>query len=141
MKIKFKKLHPSAVTPTRAKRGDAGFDLVAMSVSHDLVNMNHVCKTGIAVEIPTGYFGAVFPRSSIKNFGMMLSNSVGVIDSGYRGEITFNFRYVLGVETRYQPGDRIGQLIILPLPEVEFEEVAELSQTERGTGGFGSTGK
>jgi len=100
------------------------------------------CKTGIAVEIPPGYFGAIFPRSSVREKRMMLSNCVGVIDSGYRGEITFSFRLFrdsFGAE--YNPGDRIGQLVILPLPEVEFEEVLVLSESKRGTGGFGSTGK
>ena len=101
-----------------------------------------VCKTGIAVEIPPGYFGAIFPRSSIRNTPLILSNCVGVIDSGYRGEIVFSFRWVNTADgAQYKPGDRIGQLVILPLPEVEFEEVLVLSNSQRGTGGFGSTGK
>lgn len=141
MKINFIKLHEDAVTPKRAREGDAGFDLVATECDF-AANGMFQCKTGIAVEIPPGYFGAIFPRSSIRNTPLILSNCVGVIDSGYRGEITFSFRWVNTADgVQYKAGDRIGQLVILPLPEVEFEEVLVLSDSQRGVGGFGSTGK
>ena len=141
MKIQFQKLHHDAVTPKRAHDTDAGFDLVATECDFAPGGM-FVCKTGIAVEIPLGYFGAIFPRSSIRNTPLILSNCVGVIDSGYRGEIVFSFRWVNTADgMQYKAGDRIGQLVILPLPEVEFEEVLVLTDSPRGTGGFGSTGK
>jgi dUTP pyrophosphatase len=141
MKINFIKLHHDAVTPKRAHDTDAGFDLVAIECDFAPGGM-FVCKTGIAVEIPSGFFGAIFPRSSIRNTPLILSNCVGVIDSGYRGEIVFSFRWVNTADgAQYKAGDRIGQIVILPLPEVEFEEVLVLSESKRGSGGFGSTGK
>lgn len=140
MKINFIKLHEYAVAPKRAREGDAGFDLVAVECGFDK-NQTFTCKTGIAVEIPPGYFGAIFPRSSIRNKPLILKNSVGVIDSGYRGEIVFSFQWIPSGVEAYKAGDRIGQLVILPLPEVEFEEVLVLSDSQRGVGGFGSTGK
>ena len=82
----------------------------------------------------------IFPRSSISNTGLILSNSVGVVDSGYRGEIKFRFKWIKDT-TDYNVGDRVGQLIILPYPSIETEEAEELSSTERGEGGFGSSGK
>ena len=140
LKILFRKLHPLAQTPTRARDGDAGFDLVATTMTHEHEKLLHVYGTGIAVEIPAGYFGAIFQRGSVKDLGVMLANCVGVIDAGYRGEIIFNFRYGWGGNTAYNVGERIGQLLILPVPQVEFEEVESLSDTQRGQGGFGSTG-
>lgn len=141
MKINFLKLHPDAVTPKRAHDTDAGFDLVATECGFAPGGM-YECKTGIAVEIPPGFFGAIFPRSSIRKTPLILSNCVGVIDSGYRGEIVFSFRWVNTADgMQYAAGDRIGQLVILPLPDVEFEEVLVLTETARGAGGFGSTGK
>jgi dUTP pyrophosphatase len=95
--------------------------------------------TGLAVEIPEGHVGLLFPRSSISNSGLILTNSVGVIDSGYRGEIKFRFKHIPDT-AYYKPGDRIGQLIVMPYPEIDFQEVEELSSTERGEGGFGSSG-
>ena len=101
--------------------------------------------TGLAMEIPEGYVGLVFPRSSIRNTDLSLSNAVGVIDSGYRGEIqaTFNRKGVSQIDGHpiYMVGDRIAQIIIVPYPHIIFDEVDELSNSERGTGGFGSTGK
>ncbi len=139
MKIRFQKLHPDAVTPKRAHPTDAGFDLVAISEAKS--RGLYLYGTGIAVEIPEGYFGAIFQRSSVKDTCLTLSNAVGVIDSGYRGEIRFAFRWSMGIGLTYGIGDRIGQLVILPLPAVEFEEASELSPSPRGNGGFGSTGK
>lgn len=138
MKVKFKKLHPNAVTPKYAKFGDAGMDLTATSRWHEASN---VCYgTGIAMEIPQGYVGLVFPRSSVAKKELLLSNCVGVIDSGYRGEITAKFKTTNGGSHLYEVGERICQIIILPYPEIEFDEVETLSETERGDGGYGSSG-
>ena len=141
MKIKMKKLHPDAVTPRYAKPGDAGMDLTAvwMNQEMDLVTYG----TGLAAEIPGGHVGLLFPRSSIYKTKMVLTNCVGVIDSGYRGEIMLKFGWyeqTPGEHQVYQAGDRIGQLIIMPHPKVQFNEVEELSDSDRGAGGFGSTG-
>jgi dUTP pyrophosphatase len=140
MKVKIKKMHANAVIPKYAKPGDAGLDLTATSEEWNEDKSMVTYRTGLAVEIPEGYVGLVFPRSSVSKTTLNLTNSVGVIDSGYRGEIMFKFRY-LEEGMIYDVGDRIGQLIIMPYPQVEFEEVEDLSSTERGEGGFGSTGK
>lgn len=141
MKLKFKKLHPDAVIPTRANPNDAGMDLT--TVGFDLDDYTNILSysTGLAVEIPDGYVGLIFPRSSIYKYTMSLSNSVGVIDSGYRGEIKFKFRIPSSKYfTYYREGERIGQLIVLPYPKFEPVEVAELDITNDRGGGFGSSG-
>ena len=144
MKVKIKKLSSDAVVPTYAKSGDAGMDMVATKVISDGLD-SITYGTDIAVEIPEGFVGLVFPRSSIRKTNLQLSNSVGVIDSGYRGEIQATFKKIQGVSNEslenYKIGDRICQIMVIPHPVVEFEEVEELSNTERGEGGFGSTGK
>ena len=148
MKVKIKKLHPDAVIPKYAKEGDAGMDFTAISaqIYKDRVEYG----TGLAIEIPEGYVGLIFPRSSIFKTGQTLSNSVGVIDSGYRGEIKFVFYTktdrnagggLYATTDCYEVGQRIGQIIIVPYPEVEFEEVEELETSERGDQGYGSTGR
>lgn len=139
LKIKFKKLNPNAVTPKQGTSGAAGFDLTAVSIEETDQFVKYY--TGIAVEIPPGYVGLVFPRSSICKTGLSLANSVGVIDSDYRGSISFVFYKGPTWIEPYSYGDRIGQLVIMPIPEVEFVEAEELSETERGEGGYGSTGK
>jgi dUTP pyrophosphatase len=141
MKVKIKKLHPLAVIPTYAKSGDAGMDFVATKViSEETYSITY--GTDISMEIPEGFVGLVFPRSSIRKYELNLSNSVGVIDSGYRGELQATFRKTHGdASDTYNVGDKIFQMIIIPYPQIEFEEVDELSDTERGEGGFGSTGK
>jgi dUTP pyrophosphatase len=165
MQVRVKKLVPEAVVPKYAKVGDAGLDLTATSYEHK--NGRHIYGTGLAVEIPDGYVGLIFPRSSICKQDLRLSNCVGVIDAGYRGEIKFLFendnmqmrgsrevirahwdgkQEVVGpVPVRehqiYKVGDRIGQLIIMPFPQVELVESDELSSTDRGEGGFGSSGR
>jgi dUTP pyrophosphatase len=97
---------------------------------------------GVALEIPEGFVGLVFPRSSIRKYELALSNSVGVIDSGYRGELQATFKKTNGLDSlSYKVGDRVVQIMIIPHPTIEFEEVNELNNTERGEGGFGSTGK
>lgn len=141
MKVKIKKLHSDAVLPKYAKPGDAGQDLVATSVR--FVDEYVEYGTGLAFEIPEGYVGCLVPRSSISKKDLLLSNSFGVLDSGYRGEVTFRFKRCLSnnlMPALYEAGDRIGQIIILPFPQIEFEESDELSDSERGTGGYGSTG-
>ena len=139
MKIKIKKLHPDAIIPKYAKLGDAGMDLTALTEKWNDTNTMVTYDTGLSIEIPEGFVGLLFPRSSISKTILSLSNSVGVIDSGYRGPIMFKFRYPEEGMV-YDVGDRIGQIIIMPYPTIEFEEVEELSSTERGEGGFGSTG-
>ena len=101
---------------------------------------NYVYLTGIALEIPSGYVGLLFPRSSVSRTCLSLANSVGVVDSGYRGEIMLKFGCSSTLSC-YKVGDRIGQLIIMPYPQVQFEQVEELSDSDRGEGGFGSTGE
>ena len=140
MNIKIKKLHRNAVIPSYAKEGDAGLDLTCISEEWNDDNSMVTYDTGIAVEIPIGYVGLLFPRSSVSKTSLNLSNSVGVIDSGYRGSIMFKYRY-LEEGMVYEIGERIGQLIILPYPKIEFEVVEELSDTTRGDLGFGSSGK
>lgn len=140
MKVKIKRLTPNSVIPTYAKEGDAGLDLTATSKFVD-ESGNVVYGTGLAFEIPQGYVGLVFPRSSNAKKDLWLTNSVGVIDSGYRGEVMFKYRPVSFKEREYVVGERVGQLIIMPYPHIEFEEADELSESERSTGGYGSSGK
>ena len=142
MEVKIKKLHPDAVIPAYTKPGDAGLDLTATSVVTDEYG-NVVYGTGLAIEIPFGYAGLLFPRSSNSKTDLYLTNHVGIVDSGYRGEIMFKYRPLDGILNSkiYQVGERVGQIVILPYPAVSFEEVEQLSDTERGEGGYGSTGK
>lgn len=186
LKIRFKKLRGDAVMPSKAHATDAGFDLVATSQVFD----EHGCVsygTGIAVEIPKGYVGLLFPRSSVFKTDLSLSNCVGVIDSGYRGEVKAKFRPQLTFADRngigdgpgdylgtasddigtqvvtfhgrdasypdvdegcepfrprcYEVGERIVQMVVMPYPEVEFEESDALSDSDRGEGGYGSSGR
>lgn len=204
MKIKFVKLLENAVVPTKAHPTDAGFDLTATSRHFDEYGAV-VYGTGIAVEIPVGYVGLVFPRSSVSKLDLSMANAVGVIDAGYRGEITVKFKPALlyvdnnnagrdtcgknandhigtvqtdpdtqsvsahGLDSLffgdepfnktgraqisdahrilqtlnfriYNEGERCAQIIIMPIPEIEFEEVETLDDGERGTNGYGSTG-
>lgn len=162
MKVRIKKLSPNARIPKKAHTTDAGFDLYATSFHYDKEEGNLVYGTGLAFEIPEGYVGYIFPRSSITRKDLMLPNSVGVVDAGYRGEVTFKFKIPHRVYSYspkrtmepiytpernqyansriYEVGERIGQLIIMPIPDIEFEEADELSDSERGTGGYGSSG-
>jgi dUTP pyrophosphatase len=144
MKVKIKKLSENAVIPTYAKEGDAGMDVVATRIINETLD-SITYGTDIALEIPEGFVGLVFPRSSIRKTHLHLSNSVGVIDSGYRGEIQSTFKKIQGISNNaldnYKVGDRICQIMIIPHPTIQFIEVEELTSTERGEGGFGSTGK
>ncbi len=138
MNVNIKRLHPKAVIPKYAKEGDAGMDLFVTEIkSKNKFDVTY--GFGIALEIPEGYVGLIFPRSSIRNQDLILSNSVGVIDSGYRGEIQSTFKRTGA--NRYEIGDKAAQIILLPYPSITFKEVEELSNTDRGQGGFGSTGK
>ena len=153
MELKIKKLNKDAVIPNYAKHGDAGMDLTAISKHYD-DHGNVVYGTGLAFEIPEGYVGLLFPRSSNTKKDLVLGNSVGVLDSGYRGEVVFKFKplaykgetsegtYELSIDhvVDYDIGERIGQIIIIPHPKIEFIEVNELEDSERGNGGFGSSG-
>ena len=164
LKVKTKIIDVNINTPklSYAKEGDAGIDLTATSKWYD--EHGNVCfGTNRAFEIPKGYVGLIFPRSSNAKQQLLLSNSVGIIDSGYRGEVMLKFKssassfslktliklifnqdanttLINNYKISYNVGDRIGQIIILPYPKIEFEEAEELSETERGIGGYGSTG-
>lgn len=157
MVIKYKKLDENAVEPTRAEHNDAGFDLTAISFESGPGYIQY--NTGIAVQIPDGHVGLLYPRSSITKKNLMLKNSVGVIDAGYRGELVFRFidfnlqtgygnisnPYEKGKRSDYDLiydiGERVGQLVIMELPTIEFQEVEELDESTRGENGFGSTGQ
>lgn len=144
MEVKIKRLSEDAIIPKYAKPGDAGMDLIATSVSYDVNTNTLTYSTGLAVAIPKGYVGLIFPRSSVYKQQLQLANNVGVIDSGYRGEIKLIFRDLAGIhkdnERIYVAGDRIAQLMIVPYPTIKFKEVDRLDNTERGDGGFGSSG-
>lgn len=169
MEVKFKKLSDKAVIPTKAHPTDAGFDMTAaeIKITEDYVSY----KTNIALEIPENYVGLLFPRSSNSKKDLLLANSVGVIDSHYRGDVEFRFKRILmpimqdvmiapptgdiltdakntrkvpGLAYRddfiYKVGDKIGQLVIMPIPEITLVEIDELTETDRGDTGFGASG-
>lgn len=136
LEVKIKKTDNNAVIPTYAKPGDAGLDLTV--VSKEEVDSEHIkYDFGLAFEIPQGYVGYIFPRSSCYKQRQVLSNCVGVIDSGYRGSVS---AVMIGTSSySYKIGERAAQLIIMPYPTVKLIEVDELSESERGEGGYGST--
>lgn len=155
--LNIKKLEAEAVLPKKAHPADAGLDLTCTRREVDEYG-NIVYHTDIAVEIPDGCVGLLFPRSSNCKKDLWLTNSVGVIDSNYRGEITFKYRpidtysndYLEDDKCRinynnkghiYEAGDRVGQLVVIPIPDVIVNEVEKLTETDRGDGGYGSTGK
>lgn len=154
MQIRFKKLVSEATPPKFGTDFSAGADLVAVSMTKTEKYIQY--HTGIAVEIPVGCVGLLFPRSSVSNYDMSMANCVGVIDSDYRGEIMVRYRQTKkdcimkieddGTETGlfadvYKVGDRIGQLVIVPYVHAEYVLADELNDTVRGDGGYGSTGK
>lgn len=169
MQVKIKKLTENAVIPKYSLEGDAGLDLTATSKKYDEFGNVHY-GTGLAFEIPEGFVGLLFPRSSNSKKDLILSNSVGVIDSNFRGEVSLKFKPAvvcwsdeyttsIGRDTdsfdeiafpsdhlkgmsfqEYEVGDRAGQLIILPYPKIEFIETDDLGETNRGDGGYGHTG-
>lgn len=137
--LKIKRLHPDAVIPSYSKEGDAGLDLTCVDAY--IKDGLWCCEIGLAFEIPKGYFGAIYPRSSIKDYDLRLSNCVGVVDSQFRGGVKAFFDITAEPSRLYQKGDRCCQMIIQKYEQVFPIEVSELSQTERGHGGFGHTGK
>lgn len=143
MELKIKRLTEDAVLPIRAHEGDAGIDLTCTTITQEINECGQliiVYHTGLAMEIPEGYVGLIFPRSSISNKALAFCNSVGVIDAGYRGEIMAKMRSTTDVVPAvYKPGERFAQLVITPIAGYSIAEVTELSETDRGEGGFGST--
>lgn len=143
MKVFIKKLHKDAVVPKYAYNTDAGVDLVAVSKKETDKYIEY--GTGLSFEIDpfesSDWYFEIFPRSSLSNYDLILANSVGVIDNSYRGEVCFRFKKTKENGKYYEVGDRIGQMILKKRPCIEFEEVDELSETVRGIGGYGSSGK
>jgi len=136
--INFKRLHPDAILPVHSHPGDAGADVVAvdMRVTPDFIEYD----LGFSIAVPEGHMALLFPRSSISKIDLALANSVGVIDSGYRGPMLARFIVTGSGDKRYAIGDRVAQLVIVPIPFVRYQEVQDLDATERGAGGYGSTG-
>lgn len=142
LSLKFKKLHPEAKIPSYATVGSAGFDFYCLEDTLIKENQTLIIKTGLSVEIPEGYFMSIVPRSSTGlKTPLRQSNSYGVIDSDYRGEIGLLFTNASFNPYIVNKGDRLAQGFILPVFQMPIEESVELSDTERGAGGFGSTGK
>lgn len=135
MKINIKKLDPNAVIPKRMTAGAIGADIVAVSMNETSDYIEY--GTGLAVEVPEGYGLFLYPRSSISTKTLIMCNSVGVIDTDYRGELKFRFKR-LG-DNIYQVGERVGQMVLAPVNSFDANEVEELGETQRGSGGFGST--
>lgn len=138
--VKIRKVHPDAVLPKRAHPTDAGMDVTAISMemTEDYIEYD----TGLQFQLPAGYVMLIFPRSSNSKKDLLMCNSVGVLDAGYTGNLKFRFKLTTEgyTEKIYNPGDKIGQIIILPYPEINFVETEEFDETDRGSGGFGSTG-
>lgn len=144
MQVKIKKLHPNAVIPSYAIVGDAGLDLTCTEINYNEENATHEYKTGLAIEIPTGHLGLIFPRSSIRNTRFRLANSVGLIDPNFRGQLIVSLKSTFspsGLLSKhdYKVGDRVAQLVLIPYPTIELVEVSELSESNRGEAGHGST--
>ena len=142
MILEVQRLDPRATLPTRAHAGDAGFDLYAMEAVTLEPGERALVRTGVAIALPEGHAGLVLPRSGLAaRHGIALTNAPGLIDSGYRGEIRV---LLLNTDRReafaIAPGDRIAQLVLVAVPPAEAVAVAELGATERGNGGFGSSG-
>jgi len=137
MKIKIKRLHTEAKIPSYANPGDAGMDVFATSKEEKEKFIEY--GTGLSFELPSDHLMLVFPRSSLSNKDLILANHVGVLDSGYRGELKLRFKKT-GKDI-YEIGDKIGQIIVTPFPKIDFKETENLSDSSRGQGGFGSTGK
>jgi dUTP pyrophosphatase len=140
LKLRFKKLTNTAIAPEKAHASDAGFDLFA----DERIVINgpglQTIGTGISLEIPEGYFGKIFDRSGI-SIKTDLIVKAGVIDSDYRGEVRIVLANIGHAPNKLPKGTKIAQIVLLPVPVVELEEIVELTDTERGEGGFGSTDK
>lgn len=141
MDIRIKKLLESAVIPTQGTPGSAGYDLYAAQGAEVPSGETVSIDTGLAMAIPDGYFGAIFARSGLsKNEGLRPCNCVGVVDSSYRGSVIVALHNDSKFDRVVKTGERIAQLVILPYSEIRFFETDDLGATERGEGGFGSTG-
>jgi dUTP pyrophosphatase len=145
VKVKIKKLNENAKIPARATEGSAGADLYAVCECESIEIAPHETKlihTGLAFEIPDGYVGLVFARSSLgTKRGLAPANKVGVIDSDYRGEVMVSLHNHTNETQQIDNGERIAQMVIVPFLKAEFDLCDELDSTERGAGGFGSSGK
>ena len=137
--VKIRKVHPDAVIPFRAHATDAGMDVTAISMemTEDYVEYD----TGLQFQLPEGYAMLIFPRSSNSKKDLLLCNSVGILDAGYTGNLKLRFKLTTEVYTEkiYNPGDKVGQIMLIPYPEINFIETEVFNETERGDGGFGST--
>ena len=144
MKVKIKYLDKTINRPEYATEGSAGMDLAASLESPVVLKAGGraLIPTGVAIQIPRGCGGSVFPRSGLAfKKGISMCNCVGVIDSDYTGEIKVALHNISGHDYTVNPGDRVAQLVCLPVAMAELEEVSDLDETERGAGGFGSTGR
>lgn len=137
--VKIRKVHPDAVIPFRAHVTDAGMDVTAISMemTEDYIEYD----TGLQFQLPEGYAMLIFPRSSNSKKDLLLCNSVGILDAGYTGNLKLRFKLTMEgyTEKIYNPGDKVGQIMIIPYPEINFIETEVFNETERGDGGFGST--
>ncbi len=142
IELPVRRLRDDAVLPSRAYPGDAGLDLAACEECEVGPGQRAVVSTGLAVAIPEGYAGFVLPRSGLaRRHGITIVNTPGLIDSGYRGEVQVTLLNTDAAEAfRVEPGMRVAQLVVLAIPEARLIEVDELPATERGAGGFGSSG-
>ena len=143
MKIRFKKLSPGAIVPTKASDGAAGYDLYNLPGADVMIpgRSTKMLRTGIAMEIPEGYMGLVFARRGMASKrGLAPANKVGVIDSDYRGEIMVAMHNSMLTEQWVGEGERMAQICFVPVMQAELEECDSLDETARGSGGFGSTG-
>ena len=142
IKVKIKKLHPDAKIPTYATNGSLGMDLYSVDCKYDAEIDAFIYYTGLAVELPEGYGMFPIPQSRNRNTECYIPNTPGLVDGDYRGEVqvTYKTRDRFSRVQPFKVGEKCGQIVILPCPKIEFEEVEELSKTERGNGGHGSTG-
>ena len=144
MDVRFKRLNDLAKIPTRGSKFSAGYDLYA-ATDHDIQIPPHstvMIGTGLAMELPVGWFGAIFARSGIATKrGLRPANAVGICDADYRNEYIVALHNDTTETKTVQAGERIAQLVILPCQDIDFKEVDELHDTDRGMGGFGSTGE
>ena len=145
MQIKIKKVNPNAKIPTHGSEQAAGYDLYACLDAENITIEAHKTvkvPTGLSMAIPEGYFGAIFARSGLAaKQGLRPANCVGVVDSDYRGEFIVMLHNDTDEPKTVENGDRVAQLVVMPFMPVDFEETDSLDETQRGTGGFGSTGK
>lgn len=140
MKLKFKKLHENAQTPKYATTGSAAFDLHSIEAMTLYPNQVTKIRTGLSVELPEGTYGAIAPRSGLASKGITVYNAPGIVDADYRGEVCVLLLNITEDRIKINVGDRIVQMLVLPYIKVEMEDTESLSETVRGTSGFGSSG-